>query len=73
MKTAFRVWVKSGKTPSWGSVTVLQQRQFAIDGWDIIVAGDGRDLADRVSARADIFFDLIAATTDLPRFSFDLP
>lgn len=72
MKTHFRVWVKPGKTPSWGPVKVLQERQFAADGWDLVVAGDGSDLAARVAARSDIFVEHVRATPDLPGFSFDL-
>lgn len=72
MKTHFRIWVKPGKTPSWGPVKVLQERQFAADGWDIAVVGDGTDLAQRIAARPDIFIDCVRATPDLPSFSFDL-
>jgi hypothetical protein len=71
-KSAFRIWVQSGKVPSWGAARILDSRNFLPDGWDVVVAGDGSDLVEHMAAHPDVFSQHVRDAQEVEGFSFEL-
>lgn len=53
--SAYKIWLRPGRTPAWGRVKILRQTYCGVDQYEVIVRGDGLDLEHLVRHQSEDF------------------